>query len=109
MSPGDDDVVGVGMTVIATLNRSVTGAADRALVEARFTVATTPKVVGAWRWMSPTELHYRSATYWAAGTTIKAELDARGWSQRDLAFVLGKQETQLNRILSGKGAVGVET
>jgi lipoprotein-anchoring transpeptidase ErfK/SrfK len=75
MSPGDNRVVGVGMTVIATLNRPVTSAADRALVEACFTVATTPQVPGAWRWMSPTELHYRGATYWAAGTTIKAHVN----------------------------------
>lgn len=39
------------------------------------------------------------------GTVIKVELDARGWSQRDLAFVLGMQEPQLNRILTGKGAI----
>lgn len=47
----------------------------------------------------------KSAPVEHPGTVIKAELDERGWSQRDLAFVLGKQEPQLNRILSGKGAI----
>jgi HTH-type transcriptional regulator/antitoxin HigA len=42
------------------------------------------------------------------GTVIKAELEARGWTQRDLAFVLGKQEPQLNRILSGKNAISAD-
>jgi len=36
------------------------------------------------------------------GDHIKDELDARGWSQRDLAYVLGMTEQQLNPILSGK-------
>jgi HTH-type transcriptional regulator/antitoxin HigA len=39
------------------------------------------------------------------GEYIKEELDARGWSQRDLAFVLGMTEQQLNPILSGKRAI----
>jgi len=39
------------------------------------------------------------------GEFIKHELDARGWSQRDLAYVLGMTEQQLNPILSGKRAI----
>lgn len=39
------------------------------------------------------------------GTFIKRELDARGWSQRDLAFILGQSEQQLNPLLSGKRAI----
>lgn len=39
------------------------------------------------------------------GSFIKAELDARGWSQRDLAFVLGQTEQQLSPLLSGKRGI----
>lgn len=39
------------------------------------------------------------------GTFIKEELDARGWSQRDLAYVLGKKEQELSPILSGRRAI----
>ena len=39
------------------------------------------------------------------GVYIKLELDARGWSQRDLAFILGQTEQQLNPLLSGKRAI----
>jgi len=39
------------------------------------------------------------------GTFIKRELDARGWSQRDLAFILGQSEQQLNPLLSVKRAI----
>ena len=75
VSPGDGKVVGVGMTVVVTLNHPVDGHADRQAVVDRLSVATTPPVTGAWRWMSPTELHYRGAKYWAAGTKINAHAD----------------------------------
>src|SRR3546814_5443748 len=39
------------------------------------------------------------------GTFIKLELEARGWSQRDLAFILGQTEQQLNPLLSGKRGI----
>lgn len=39
------------------------------------------------------------------GEFIKEELAARGWSQRDLAFILGQTEQQLSPLLSGKRAV----
>lgn len=39
------------------------------------------------------------------GVFIKIELEARGWSQRDLAFILGQTEQQLNPLLAGKRGV----
>lgn len=39
------------------------------------------------------------------GTFIKMELESRGWSQRDLAFILGQTEQQLNPLLSGKRGI----
>jgi len=39
------------------------------------------------------------------GVFIKMELEARGWSQRDLAFILGQTEQQLNPLLSGKRGI----
>jgi HTH-type transcriptional regulator/antitoxin HigA len=39
------------------------------------------------------------------GMFIKMELEARGWSQRDLAFILGQTEQQLNPLLSGKRGI----
>jgi lipoprotein-anchoring transpeptidase ErfK/SrfK len=75
LSPGDGKVVGVGLPVIVTLDRAVKDQADRAAVVRRLRVATTPSVAGAWRWMSPTELHYRGPAYWAKGTSITARAD----------------------------------
>ncbi len=39
------------------------------------------------------------------GSYIKEEMEARGWLQRDLAFVLGCSEQSLNTILSGKRGI----
>jgi HTH-type transcriptional regulator / antitoxin HigA len=42
------------------------------------------------------------------GMYIQEELDAREWSQRDLAFILGIEEAALNKIIKGKVGVSVE-
>jgi HTH-type transcriptional regulator/antitoxin HigA len=42
------------------------------------------------------------------GSYIKEEMEARGWIQRDLAFVLGCNEQALNAILSGKRGISSE-
>jgi HTH-type transcriptional regulator/antitoxin HigA len=42
------------------------------------------------------------------GQFIQEELDARGWAQRDLAFILGIEETALNKIIKGKTGISIE-
>ncbi|RVD55785.1 addiction module antidote protein, HigA family [Mesorhizobium sp. M2D.F.Ca.ET.185.01.1.1] len=42
------------------------------------------------------------------GEFIREELDARGWSQRDLAYILGVQEQAINPIISGKRGISPE-
>jgi HTH-type transcriptional regulator/antitoxin HigA len=39
------------------------------------------------------------------GFYIKEEMDARGWNQRDLAFILGVPEQAVNMIISGKRGI----
>jgi HTH-type transcriptional regulator / antitoxin HigA len=39
------------------------------------------------------------------GFYIKEEMDERGWSQRDLAFILGVPEQAVNMIISGKRGI----
>lgn len=68
--PGDDAVVGVGQAISVRLGTPVKDEAARAELEKRLTVTTSPAVVGAWRWMSSTELRYRGADLWPAGTKI---------------------------------------
>lgn len=42
------------------------------------------------------------------GEFLREELDARGWSQRDLAYILGMPEQAVNMIASGKRGVSPE-
>jgi HTH-type transcriptional regulator / antitoxin HigA len=42
------------------------------------------------------------------GMYIQEELDAREWTQRDLAFILGIEEAALNKIIKGKTGISVE-
>lgn len=42
------------------------------------------------------------------GMYIQEELDARGLSQRDLAFILGIEEPALNKIIKGKTGISFE-
>ena len=43
------------------------------------------------------------------GFYIAEELEARSWSQRDLAFILGVPEQTVNMILNGKRGITPET
>src|SRR5215813_8231802 len=42
------------------------------------------------------------------GYYIKEEMEERGWSQRDLAFILGSSEQAINPILNGKRGISPE-
>ena len=42
------------------------------------------------------------------GEFIREELEARGWAQRDLAFILGCAEQSVNQIISGKRGISPE-
>jgi len=42
------------------------------------------------------------------GEYIKEELEARGWSQRDLAYILGCPEQSITLILNGKRGISME-
>jgi len=42
------------------------------------------------------------------GEFIRDELDSRGWSQRDLAYILGMPEQAVNLIVAGKRGISPE-
>jgi lipoprotein-anchoring transpeptidase ErfK/SrfK len=84
--PGDDWKVGVGMPVVVQFGRDVKNkdAAVKAL-----TVTTTPKVEGAWHWMSDQAVWWRPKDYWPSGTKVSvraaidsAELSPGVWGRR---------------------------
>jgi lipoprotein-anchoring transpeptidase ErfK/SrfK len=66
---GDGSVVGVGMPLIVKFNRPVPED-YRDDVQRRMTVKATPAQEGIWRWISPTEVHYRPKVFWKANSSI---------------------------------------
>ena len=77
LSPGDGDVVGIGMPAAVSFDRPV-AKADRGAVEARFTVSANPPTEGDWRWITPALVHWRPAAYWQPGTEVDVRSDLRG-------------------------------
>ena len=77
LSPGDGDVVGVGSPIIVRLSRPVTDD-QRAAVQNRLAVSTTPSRIGAWHWISSQELHWRPPTYWKAHTAVTVSSNLNG-------------------------------
>src|SRR5690606_9676154 len=43
------------------------------------------------------------------GEFLKEEMDARGWTQQDLADILGRPHRLVNEIIAGKRAITPET
>jgi lipoprotein-anchoring transpeptidase ErfK/SrfK len=77
LSPGDGDVVGVGSPVIVRLSRPVADN-QRASIENRLAVSSTPSRIGAWHWMSSQELHWRPPTYWRPHTAVTVSSNLSG-------------------------------
>jgi lipoprotein-anchoring transpeptidase ErfK/SrfK len=75
ISPINDSTVGVGMPIIVRFTEKVT---DRAAVERALSVSTVPAIQGGWSWLSNTEVHYRTRTYWAAGTAVTLRVNLAG-------------------------------
>jgi len=76
--PGDGWTVGVGMPIVVELSHAV-GESKRADVEKALTVDTgDADVVGAWQWMSSTQVWWRPKEYWKTGTDVKVTADLAG-------------------------------
>jgi len=95
ISPLSGSVVGVGMPIVVRLSVPVT---DRAVVQRGLTVTTSRPVVGAWNWVSDSEVHWRPKTYWPADTEVKLAVRLKGvhagvglWGdeRRDIDFHVG--------------------
>jgi len=97
VSPLSGTTVGVGMPIRVYFENPVT---DRKAALARMKVTTSVPTVGAWRWFSATEVHWRPKTYWKSGTKVALDTDLRGVSlgagtygsvnaDRHVAFTIG--------------------
>ncbi len=103
VSPLTGMTVGVGMPVRVFFDNPVT---DRKTALARMKVTTSVPTVGAWRWFSDTEVHWRPKTYWKAGTKVALDTDLRGVSlgpgtygsvnaDRHIAFAIGASHVSI--------------
>jgi lipoprotein-anchoring transpeptidase ErfK/SrfK len=72
IAPLGGQTVGIGMPVIVRFDVPVT---DKASIERHLHVASRPAQKGAWHWISDTEVHWRPAKYWQAGTKVTVNAD----------------------------------
>ncbi|MFD5074014.1 Ig-like domain-containing protein [Streptomyces sp. NPDC058371] len=74
-----DSTVGVGLPVSIVFNKPVT---DKAAVERRLRVTSSPAVVGAWSWLKDRNgkdrVDYRPRTYWKPGTKVSLRMNLDG-------------------------------
>jgi lipoprotein-anchoring transpeptidase ErfK/SrfK len=75
--------VGVGQPVVLRFDHPVTSDAARLTVVSHLAVAESVRVPGGWRWVSPTELHFRPEHFWPAGEHILVTSDLDGWDAGD--------------------------
>jgi lipoprotein-anchoring transpeptidase ErfK/SrfK len=79
---------------------------DRKAALARMKVTTSVPTVGAWRWFSATEVHWRPKAYWKPGTKVALDTDLRGVSlgagtygsanaDRHIAFTIGASHVSI--------------
>jgi len=68
---------GVGVPIIVQLNHPI--APDkRVAVAQRLSVTAAPGVIGAWRWFTAQELHWRPAAFYPANTPVSLKIDFAG-------------------------------
>ena len=91
----DTGTVGVGQPISVTFDEDVT---DRAAVERRLQVTSTPPVAGSWSWLDDRSVHYRPEQYWPARTHVAVDVDLygvdvgggiRGQASRHVDFDIG--------------------
>ncbi len=77
VSMKDGATYGVGMPIVVRFGSSIPKE-QRASVERRLMVTSTPAQVGSWNWFSGDEVHYRSKEYWQPGTKLSVRLATGG-------------------------------
>ncbi|HWS38594.1 MAG TPA: Ig-like domain-containing protein [Actinoplanes sp.] len=74
----DGNTYGVAMPVVVEFNPGIKKA-DRAAVQKRMFVETTPAQEGVWSWTSSgTQAYYRAENYWQTGTRMKVRIAVGG-------------------------------
>lgn len=74
----DDVTVGAGMPAMITFDSAVETPEQRAAIEKRVKITTTPAQEGSWGWVDNRRLMWRPKVYWKAKTSIKVEAPLTG-------------------------------
>jgi lipoprotein-anchoring transpeptidase ErfK/SrfK len=79
---GDGMVYGVGLPIVVEFGSSSDWydipENERAAVQSRMTVTSTPAVTGTWYWWSGHEVHFRPKDYWPVGTKFHVDIALGG-------------------------------
>jgi len=73
--PVDGDVAGIGTPVVLTFSAPTT---DRAAVQSRLSVTTTPAIEGSWSWLNNRVIRWRPKDYYPPGTKVHVEANLAG-------------------------------
>jgi lipoprotein-anchoring transpeptidase ErfK/SrfK len=92
----DGKTYGVAMPIVVRFGRDV-AKDQRANIEKRLLVTSTPPQVGVWHWFSDTEVHYRTKEYWQSGTTISVRLATGGLPIGNSAY--GNKDVTVNATI----------
>jgi lipoprotein-anchoring transpeptidase ErfK/SrfK len=105
ISPLSGSTVGVGMPIIVRFNKSVK---DRAAVEQGLTVESRKPVVGAWSWISDTEVHYRPQTYWPALNKVTLGVHLQGVQASNKVWGMSNRKVTFKTSASMVSTVDVQ-
>ncbi|WP_283135311.1 L,D-transpeptidase [Rhizohabitans arisaemae] len=101
VTPDQGEQVGVGMPIVVTFSAPVT---ERAGVERSLEVRAQKPVEGDWRWLSPTQVAYRTKTLWPSQqlvtftahlTGVRAAPGVYGSADRTVSFGVGRRQVSL--------------
>ncbi len=100
--PLQGQTVGVGMPVIIRFDVPVT---DKASIQKHLKVVSQPAQVGAFHWISDSEVHWRPRSYWKPGTKVSVNADIGGvpagngiYGQKDRAMSFTVGDSMVSKV-----------
>jgi len=100
--PLQGQTVGVGMPVVIRFDVPVT---DKASIQKHLSVVSQPAQVGAFRWISDSEVHWRPRSYWQPGTKVSVRADIGGvpagngiYGQKDRATSFRVGDSMVSKV-----------
>ncbi|RNL64260.1 hypothetical protein EFK50_06945 [Nocardioides marmoriginsengisoli] len=97
--PTSGSTVGVGLPVIIRFDVPVT---DHESIQKHIKVTSVPAQVGAFHWISDTEVHWRPKKYWKAGTKVTVDADIDSVPAGNGVF---GQKSRVNKFTIGRSMV----